>query len=180
MSKQIIGALVSGILLFLWQFLSWSMLNVHQDEFKYTPNQDKILQFLSENLSEEGGYFMPGLPPGSSQEEHQANMNASAGKPWATINYHKAMDTDMVMPMVRGFIVDVIAAWLLIWLLIRMNGMNFQRILTASIVVGLIGYLTIPYLNSIWFETNSMGYLIDTVVQWGLVGLWLGWWLPRK
>lgn len=179
MSKQIIGALVAGILLFLWQFLSWTMLNVHQEEFGYTANQDKILQFLGENL-EEGSYYLPNLPPGSSQEEHQAAMESSAGKPWATISYHKSMNPDMVMPMVRGFIVDVIAAWLLIWLLIRMNGMNFQRILTASIVVGLIGYLTIPYLNSIWFETNSMPYLIDTVVQWGLVGLWLGWWLPRK
>jgi len=46
--------------------------------------------------------------------------------------------------------------------------------------VGLIGYLTIPYLNSIWFETNSIGHLIDAFVSWGLVGIWLGWWLPRR
>jgi hypothetical protein len=46
--------------------------------------------------------------------------------------------------------------------------------------VGGIGYLTIPYLNSIWFDNNSMGYLIDWLVQWGVVGAWLGWWLTRK
>jgi hypothetical protein len=50
----------------------------------------------------------------------------------------------------------------------------------ASIAVGIIGYLTIPYLNTIWFETSSMGYLVDALVQWGLVGVWLGWYLPRN
>jgi hypothetical protein len=50
----------------------------------------------------------------------------------------------------------------------------------ACVAVGIIGYLTIPYLNSVWFEGSSMGYLVDALVQWGLVGAWLGWWLPKK
>ncbi|MFK7775379.1 MAG: hypothetical protein AB8F94_24780 [Saprospiraceae bacterium] len=52
--------------------------------------------------------------------------------------------------------------------------------LLASLAVGAIGYLTIPYLHQVWMETDSTGYLIDTVVAWGLVGAWLGWWLNRK
>jgi hypothetical protein len=180
MTKQIIAVLVSAVILFLWQFLSWSMLGVHQSEFKYTANQDKILEALNENLAEEGTYMLPGVPPGSSMEQEQALMEAHAGKPWVSVTYHKSMSTAMGMKLIRAFLADVVAAFLLIWVLMKFENRNLGTVLLSSIAVGLVGYITIPYLNSIWFETNSMGYLIDAVVQWGVVGLWLGWWLPRS
>jgi hypothetical protein len=180
MTKQIIAVLVSAVLLFVWQFLSWSMLGVHQSEFKYTPNQEKIMQALSENLTEEGQYFLPGVPPGTSMEQEQSMMQANVGKPWAHISYHKALNMSMGMSMFRGFVVDIISAFLLIWLLLKIENRSLSTVLLSSLAVGLIGYFTIPYLNSVWFETKSLGYLIDSVAQWGLVGVWLGWWLNRK
>ena len=180
MTKQIIAVLVSAVLLFVWQFLSWSMLGIHQTEFKYTPNQEKILQALSENLTEEGQYFLPGVPPGTSMDQEQAMMQANAGKPWAHISYHKSLNMAMGMSMFRGFAVDIISAFLLVWLLLKIENRPLSTVLLSSLAVGLIGYFTIPYLNSVWFETKSLGYLIDSVAQWGLVGVWLGWWLNRK
>lgn len=180
MKKQLVATLVGGLILFIWQFLSWSMLPVHQSEYGYTPNQDKIMEALNQNLTEEGTYMLPGVPPGSSQEEAQAAMEAGAGKPWASISYHKSMNTAMGMNLVRGFVVDLLAAFLLIWLLMKVPNLTLGMAMQASVAVGIIGYLTIPYLNSIWFETDSIGHLIDALVQWGLVGLWLGWYLPRE
>jgi hypothetical protein len=110
----------------------------------------------------------------------EVSMAPRMGKPWATVSYHKSMSNNMVMNMVRGFTIDLVAAFLLIWLLLKIPGLNMMTAVQASIGVGLISYLTIPYLNSIWFEGNSMEHLIDAIGQWGLVGLWLGWWLPRK
>jgi hypothetical protein len=180
MTKQIVAVLVSAVILFLWQFLSWSMLGVHQSEFKYTPNQDKILEALNEHLGEEGTYMLPGVPPGTSMEQEQALMQANEGKPWAHISYHKSFSTAMGMSLLRGFLADVVAAFLLVWVLMKIEKRNLTTVLLGSLAVGLVGYLTIPYLNSVWFETKSMGYLIDSVVQWGVVGLWLGWWLNRR
>lgn len=179
MKKQLIASLVGGILLFVWQFLSWSMLNIHGSEMAYTPNQDKILENLTQNL-EEGSYFLPNLPPGSSSAEEQAYMQNSVGKPWAIVSYHKAMNMSMGMNMFRGLAVDFVAAFLLTWLLLKFASLDMKTSVLTSLAVGGIGYLTIPYLNSIWFESNSIGHLIDAVAQWGLVGVWLGWWLPRQ
>ena len=81
--------------------------------------------------------------------------------------------------MGRGLFVDIIAVLLLAWLLLKMNNTNFQSILLSSLAVGMIGYLTTVYTNSIWFQTHTMGDLIDSIVSWGLVGAWLGWWLKR-
>lgn len=180
MKKQLVATIVGGIMLFVWQFLSWAMLQVHKSEFGYTPNQDKIVAFLSENLSEEGSYMLPMPPPGTPMDQEQKFMEPYAGKPWAHITYHKSMSMEMGMSMFRGFVVDLLAAWLLVWLLLQFQTLNLRTALQASLAVGIIGYLTIPYLNSIWFETSSMAYLIDALVAWGLVGLWLGWWLPRR
>ena len=34
-TKMIIGVVVGGFLVFLWQFLSWAMFNMHGSEQKY-------------------------------------------------------------------------------------------------------------------------------------------------
>lgn len=180
MKKQIIATLVGGAILFIWQFLSWAMIPIHKSVYGYTANQDKILEVLNQNLTEEGTYFLPNVPPGTSHEQAETSMNDRMGKPWASVSYHKSMSNNMGMNMFRGFTIDLVAAFLLIWLLLKIPNLNIMTAVQASIGVGLISYLTIPYLNSIWFEGNSMEHLIDAIVQWGLVGVWLGWWLPRK
>lgn len=177
MRKQLLGSLVGGIILFLWQFLSWTVLNVHGSEMQATPNQDAILQTLSQNL-QEGQYFLPQWPE-KSPEEQRAAMESSAGKPWATISYHPSMNTGMGLNMVRGLAADLVAAFLLTWLLLRFAQLDMRTAVLAALAVGGTGYLTIAYLNSVWFEGHTIGQLIDTVVQWGLVGVWLGWWLRR-
>lgn len=179
MRNQIIAALVAALLLFIWQFLSWSLLNVHGPEMQYTAKQDTLLSVLSQNL-EEGSYFLPTVPPGTSAEEMQRAMNEALGKPWATISYHESMSNNMGMNLIRGFVVDVVAAFLLVWILLQFKELSFKTAMLGALSVGIIGYLTIPYLNTIWFETPSFGYLIDALVQWGLVGGWLGWFLTRK
>ena len=178
MKKLIVGALVGGIILFLWQFFSWSFSGLHDSQMQYTANQETIMEVLSENL-EEGSYFLPTVPKGTSREDAQAFMVESEGKPWATISYYESMESNMGMNMFRGFIVDFISVWLLCWILLKFGNLTFSNALLSSLAVGLIGYLSINYINSIWFEGNTIADLIDAVVSWGLIGAWLGWWLRR-
>ncbi|HMX41195.1 MAG TPA: hypothetical protein PK971_10370 [Saprospiraceae bacterium] len=179
-NKQLIGAAVAGLILFVWQFLSWSLLPIHQSEMAYHPNQDKIMEALNQQIAEPGTYFLPNVPPGASQEEHHAYMERNAGKPWAMVSYHRSMETSMGMNMLRGFAADLLAAFLLIWLLGKMGNPSGQTALLSAVAVGVIGYLAFPYLNSIWFKSNSLGHLVDAIVPWALVGLWLGWWMNRR
>ncbi|MBK8700072.1 MAG: hypothetical protein IPN29_11300 [Saprospiraceae bacterium] len=179
-TKSIIACLVGGILLFMWQFLSWTFLNLHASNQQYNPKQTEIMQFLGENIGADGNYFLPNYPPGTSMEDQQKMMEAAAGKPWAMISYHSSMDMSMSMNMFRGLVVDLLAVAMLIWLLMKFQNSNFTTVISSSICVGLISYLTTQYTNSIWFETNSMPDLIDALVSWALVGGWLGYWLNRK
>lgn len=180
MKKQLLATFVGGIILFVWQFLSWAAIPIHKSEYGYTPNQDRIMEALNQNLTEEGTYMLPGIDPAASREQVEASMKSNEGKPWASISYHKSMSNNMGMNMFRGFVVDLVAAYLMIWLLMKMENLTMRTALQTSVGIGFIAYLTIPYLNSIWFEGNTLEHLIDVFGQWGILGLWLGWWLPRK
>lgn len=136
------------------------------------------MEVLNQNL-DEGEYRLPTAPPNSTAEQQQAIMESAGGKPWAMISYHKSLNTNMGMNMFRGLVIDLLSVYLLVWLLLQFANLQFQSALLASLAVGIISYLTIPYLKTIWFETSSIAYLIDAVVQWGLVGAWLGWRLTK-
>ena len=174
MKKIIIAALVGALILQIWQTLSWAILDIHGSSQTYTANQDKIMEFLGENL-DEGFYYLPNVAPGSEANPMEEYME----KPWAQVFYHDSYDANMGINSARGFVINFLCVLLLGWILMKMGNASFQTILLASLAVGLIAYFNVSYIYSIWFQTNTIGNLIDALVSWGLVGAWLGWWLRR-
>jgi hypothetical protein len=185
MKKTIIGAIVGALLIFIWQFLSFGAINFHQPAQQYTEKQDAILSFLSSQGLKDGGYYMPGVPEGSSSEVHEKAMEEAGGKPWAIIQYHNKQADNvgqrMIMNMVRGFLTNIIIMFLFISILKRMNRPTFGQILSSAVMVGLIVFLNAPYTNYIWYQTfDTWAHLLDAVVAWGLAGAWLGWWMKTS
>lgn len=180
MKKWIIGSLVGAIIVFAWQAASWTFLGIHNKSMKYTAAQDQIMNVLSTNLTEDGMYMMPSAP---TKKEQQDMMTSMSGKPWATVIYHKSMNTDMVMPMVRGFLVDFFLVISLIYLLTRGGGIPItRRAFSGAVTLGLFSFLWSDYMMHIWFELPwhmITADLIDSIVAWGLCGLWIGWWLNK-
>jgi hypothetical protein len=183
MKKMIIGAIVGGIILFIWQFLTWGMLNLHEAQQKYTPKQDSILAYLNTQFSEDGAYMMPTHAPGTSRDEMEKQMKASEGKPWAQVFYHKSMPgmNKMFMNMGRGLAVNFVIIWLLCWLLVKIPSPSFGTVFIGTLGTGLIVFLHAPYTMHIWYGSfDLMAHFVDTLISWGVAGLWLGWWLSRK
>lgn len=182
MKKTIIGAIVGGIIIFVWQFLSWGVLNLHEAQQKYTPKQDSIMAYLGTQLSDDGAYMMPNYAPGTSRDEMEKEMKAMEGKPWAQVVYHKSMPgmDKMFMNMARSLLVDVFVVWLLCWLLVKIPSASFGTIFLGSIGTGIIVFLNAPYTLHIWYDSfDLMAHFVDALVSWGVTGLWLGWWLSR-
>lgn len=180
MKKLIIGGLVGGILVFLWQMLSWTMLNLHGPEYKQAANQDAVISSLSH--LEEGQYLVPRANENASPKEMQdLQKKMLADKsPWAIVTYHKEYNVNMTMNIIRGILVSIIAALLVCWVLMKQTS-SFGTTFISSLFIGVAGYLFIPYSGHIWYQTpGATTHLIDAIVSWGLCGLWLGWWLNRK
>lgn len=183
MKKTIIASVVGGIIIFIWQFLSWAALNLHQASNAYTPNHAAIMAALEANLPNEGGYYLPGVPENASREEQEKLMTESNGKPWASIQYHKSLDATpakMVQNMLRALVINILTIWLFCWILGKMNMAGFTTILTASLFTGLIVFFNAAYLGSIWYQWfDIMAHFTDAMVSWGACGLWLGWYLKK-
>jgi len=180
MKKRLIAALVGGIIIFFWQFLSNAALDLHRPAQQYTANQDSILNYLSSHLKE-GKYFLPTIPVGATAEEMQQSMEKSMGKPWAIVDYKESMSTNMGMNMTRGFIIDIIMVWMFISILSRGNINSMGGILYTSLVTGFLSFLFFPYTNFIWYESPGIFIeMLDAIACWGLCGLWLGFYLPEK
>jgi hypothetical protein len=180
MKKLIIGALVGGIIIFVWQSLSFTVLDLHARAFQYTPKQQEIISYLGSQFAEEGQYLLPRPANEASSEEMEAHMKTAQGKPWAIVSYHKAMNMNMGLNMIRGLLVDIIAAGMLCWVLLKMNRPTFGTVLISSVFVGLIVFMTGIYTQHIWYETfDIMAHFLDAILAWGACGLWLGWWLNR-
>src|SRR5215213_4465731 len=180
MKKTIIGAVVGGLILFIWQFLSFALVNIHKPAQDYTDKQDAIMTFLNSQGLKEGGYILPSLPEGSTMDDHEKAMKAAEGKPWASIQYHQKMENDMVVNMIRGLLVNIVIILLFCWVARRLSPMSFSAIVTAALVTGLIVFLNGPYTGFIWYKSFDIwAHFLDAIVSWGLVGIWLAWWLRR-
>ncbi|HWK04613.1 MAG TPA: hypothetical protein VNS58_13325 [Puia sp.] len=181
MKKLVIGSLVGGLLIFIWQTLSWAALNLHHASQEYTPKQDSILSYLSTQFSEDGAYLLPNYPKGSSREEVEKQMEVNKGRPWVQIQYHKALNVNMGSNIFRGLIVDIILVAFACWILMKIPAPGMSTIFTACLFIGIIVFINSPYTIHIWYpKADIMIHLLDALVSWALCGIWLGWWLSRK
>jgi hypothetical protein len=111
----------------------------------------------------------------------EEQMNNSKGKPWAIIDYKNANTTNMAVNMGRGLITNMIMVWLFVWLLSKGNYTSFGSILSASLIIGILGFLFFPYTNFIWYESPGIyAEMLDGIVGWGLCGIWLGGYLRKR
>ncbi|HMD00332.1 MAG TPA: hypothetical protein VKH37_09265, partial [Ferruginibacter sp.] len=172
---------VGAILLFGWQSLSWTVLNLHENEYKYTPAQDTIMKTLSSVLKEEGQYGMPRLAPGTSHEKMEEYGKQNEGKPWAMVIYHPEQKMDMTMQIIKGFIICLVCVWLCC-LVIARGSKSFMDAFVTALTFGVVCFLFVWYVGHNWMHTPwdvLKPELVDDLVGWGLTGIWLGWWYGR-
>ncbi len=181
MKKLLVGAIVGGIIIFIWQTLSWAALNLHHASQEYTPKQDSILSYLNSQFSEEGAYLLPSYPKGTSREEMEKQMDMNKGKPWVQIQYHKALNVNMAANIIRGLLADIVMVAFFCWIMIRLASPGFGVIFTSSLFTGIIVFINSPYTIHIWYPKADIWiHFLDAIASWALCGIWLGLWLGRK
>jgi hypothetical protein len=174
MKTKILFTLVGGLLLFIWQFLSFAFPNFHKEAMRYTPLQDTLLATIERSGLEPGRYIL-GMPDPAlegDREKMEAEFKAKyEGRPWAVLQYAHNNTMDMELNMVRGVLVCMITAWLFFLVLSAMRVESLVSRIGVGVAVGLIGFLFIPYSSYIWFrEPGIWAYLLDGVAPWAILG----------
>lgn len=184
MKNVVIGSLVAAVIVFAFQAMSWMVLPIHENTLKYTARQDAILSAL-ESLPEDGVYAVPNLPPGSTQEQHTAFEQNMVGKSSAIVTYRKSYGGMMSSQFVYGFILDLIAAFTLAYVMwtAREKLPGFGSRLALAIAFAGFTIVQTSLMMANWWGTPAhflSGEIIDHLIGWLLGGAWLAWWLGRK
>jgi hypothetical protein len=188
MTRAIIATLVGAVILYGWNALSWTVLPVHFHSFKYSPEQEEILQTLDEKLPESGTYIMPtadnrdvGYYDEEYQEEMQEIMKENEGS-GALLFYYEDGLGEEVSSFITGFLFFLLSAFIAVILLsVARPNLNsfFQRwwfVMLVPLLVALLGPLSDwNWLGFHWHYIKCM--LLDLGVSWGLCGLWLAYYL---
>ena len=181
MKRTIIGAIVGGLIIFFWQAASHVAFNLHEPSQMYTANQDSVMISLNKHLKKEGGYILPRMENEQNMAQAEEFAKKVTGKPWARVQYYTNYQISMQDNMIRGLIVDIFLVVLVIYLIKQLKTPKMRDILGLCLIIAIIVFTNSPYTQHIWYPVFDLrAELIDLIISWGLCGLWLGWYLPRK
>lgn len=185
--RLIVAALLGGIVVFCWGFVSHMVLPVGEMGHEMTTSEDVVLSALQEGLpAREGVYHVPGLAPEQYQDEAAAAAYSAkaAANPNAVIIYQPEGRDGMAMTpqLVKEWATNTVSALLVAWVL-SLGAFGFGKRVGIATVMGVFAWLvvSVPYWNWYRFPLDfTIGSLIMIVVGWFLAGLAMAWWLGRR
>lgn len=177
MKKVIIATLLSTVLMFVWNALSWIILPVHKESFKYTANQNAVVECLNTNLAEDGMYMVPYADPASPDFNSQSQVvkESSIGKPWAMIVFSKSMEGMSVPQFLYGILYYLIMSFLGAVILMAAGDKltSFFQRLWIVMLIPVIVVLDTSLESMNWMGMPfhfEKGNIIDEFVSWFLGG----------
>ncbi len=187
MKKVIIGGLLGGLVMIIWQSVSWMAIPWHMPQS--IPNEDIVAQVLQENITEPGLYSYPGFnhDPDANAEEQKAAMDSMIKKgaqgPRVMQLVYTPHGGSFMDPsqFIFGYGANFLLAILAAWLLSTQNPAkvnSYSKRLLFVVVIGLIVSFSGPYMNWNWWKYPgdfAFQVFADDLILWTLTGAMLAW-----
>ncbi len=181
--RTLIAAVLGGLTVFLWGFVSHMLLPLGEIGFRHDANEDAVLATMKAGLPGTGVYYLPGLAGEKMNDEAavKAYSAKALANPGAFIVYQTEGKDGMDMGgnLAMEFASNVVAAMLLA---VLMGLVEARHRFMLALAVGVFAWLTVnvPYLNWYRFPLDfTLAALAQIVIGWALAGLVMGWWLGR-
>ena len=177
MKKTLLGSLVGGVILFIWSFLAWVILPLHNSTMHAVTNEDAVANMIAQNAQQKSVYTIPHNPATSDKAAMDAWAERLKRGPNAMIIFDPA-GTDPMMPsqMLIGLVLDLLSAFFVIWFLTRSTaaGGSYLARVTYCGMIGIFVSVFVHLMNWNWMGMPgdfTSGLVIDTIVGWILAGL---------
>lgn len=182
MLNGLLAALLGGLVLSGWSYVSWEVLGFHEPALASLAHEKPVFETLEAHLEESGAYFLPRRP---NTTDMDASTKADVLARWKTrrkqgpeafIFYSKkGTDADDPMRYVRDLLVNTLSCLALVLMLITLQE-SLPGPLGRMALVMLAGMLTtVPHwTNLIWFNAPPEFAIVaslDTLIGWFLASL---------
>lgn len=157
-----IAALVGGLILFVWGAVAWMVIPLRMSSIKQLPNEKQMLASLQQQSA--GVYFFP------------AKLDFGTVGPSGLLIYSPAAEGLTPGQLARSFVMNVIAAFAVAWLLARASAsLSFgARVAFVTIAGGVVVSLIADLQNWNWYAypiDYTLASIADHLVGWLLAGL---------
>jgi hypothetical protein len=181
MTKSLaLGAILGGLTAFIWSFISWDVLPWHERTLQSFQDEDAVGRVIMEHTASSGVYLYPAGPTeeGMTKEQKKAAEAASMEKmtkgPVVFATIRREGFKSYARGIVIQFLTQVLAAFLLTWLVLKTGGSSYGGRVVFLTVVGLAAGVIVELPNWNWwgFSNNYTAVAItDCALTWLIAGL---------
>lgn len=167
MKRIAIAAIVGGIVIFVWSFISHMLLPLGEMGFSALPNEPAVLAALKDSVPRSGLYIFPNpatKPPGQAEDSRPAGIlvfHPEGGWDISSGRLLNELLSNVLAAAIAAFIASLLAA-------------AYARRVLAITLLGLFGWLSLIVSYWIWYGFPTayiLGEGINEVVGWFLAGL---------
>ena len=171
--KVIIGALLGGVVLLLWQFAVRELLGIYDDAFVKLEDPAAVEAVLKENLSGSGMIVIPHPEPGDTDAEAKAMEKLTTGfSLFGAVNLAGRHGFGAMLGV--QFALNVLASAVLMFVLLAANPSTLGSRIALVLCFAVFAVLTELIPNWNW-GGSSLAYIGrqigEQIVGWALVGL---------
>lgn len=173
--KYITSVLISTIILFLWNAMSWMVLPFRTDNLINIPDNAFQQDSLKKHITIDGVYHYPGIPDNSAESINTINEKLNSG-PRITMMVYKSGPTELFSPIILlySFVFNLLTAFLSIYILTKLTAKNKLSIIVTSVIIGLIICVAEILPTATWY-LFPLDYIIieifDTILAFALTGI---------
>ncbi|MBI4374953.1 MAG: hypothetical protein HY549_00735 [Elusimicrobia bacterium] len=158
------GAVVGGLIAFIWSAVSWMALPFHDKTIHTFADAAPVVNALEGGAPSSGIYILMNDPKGQT----------APTDPFLFISYHKAGWGSMGSSMALGLLIQMIGAFFWTWILGKIPGLTLKDAALYGCFFGIcIGALgSLP--NWVWwkFPFGFVAlYVVDSVIAWSLASM---------
>ncbi len=168
MNRILTASLLGAIIVFFYDFASWSLLSWHTPQ-SFTSN-DEVAEVIQKNAPVHGIYMIP-APTQTGETDAKAITNGPFI--YATVRPNKLTSSwSMLKPMALSFLLNLLLAWIIAIVMHKRS--TYQSRVLVGIVFGIFAGLSASLPNAIWLELpalETIARLVDPIASWLLAAL---------
>ncbi len=168
------GALIGGLVAFIWMNFSWMVLPWHFMTISTLPNDAPIAESLKTNVKESGLYILPWTSDKTDAAMTEVNQKMEKGPFAFMVVQPNGLKMNMPKMMLFGLLFNIVVAFMLTYLLTKTKGLSYIQKVGFVKTAAVAGALVIVVPNMIWWQfplAYTLVTIVDTGFTWGFAGL---------
>lgn len=167
------GCIVGAIIVFVWLMISWMVIPWHCAVMEKFTNEEAVANVIMENAPKDGVYILPNICNTMKNMDKKADAMKKGPAMFAAIQRF-GFDIDSVAPYIIAFIIQLIAAFFVTYMLLLTKGLDYFNRVWFVTVFGIAAGVLCAFPNWNWWGF-SFGFaaieFLDFVIGWFLAGL---------